>query len=302
MKTNPTGNAKPQSQHPHAHPHPKGEGDALLIHHPEENQTELERWVRRHLIAGGPKVWGLVAALLLAVIVVPLLVRLWNGADTSSAEAWEKMFEAKTANDQAEVASDFPDSKAAPWALLQAAAINLNDAAERLPTSPDVAKPMLTKAQDQFEEALRRAPKSSILARHAAFGLARTLEVRNELDKAIGQYENIARDWPDTPEAVQSKKLAALLRAELKKPEPERFYNKLYAYKAPEVTIPPLGGSGATPPGGVPAGSLLDDLLKNPPTIPTPSSTLPPVFDDPPKGTPEKDQPEPPKSSGDEPK
>ncbi len=302
MKTNPTGNAKP----PKTEAKPaKGDSEALLIHHPEENQTELERWVRRNIVAGGPKTWGPLAALLAAVIIAPLVWRALSGEDTSGSEAWEKMFEAKTASEQAEVASDFPDSKAAPWALLQSAALNLNDGSERLPTSIDLAKPLLVKAQDQFEEALKRSPKSSLLARHAAFGLARTLEVRNELDKAIAQYETIVRDYPDTSEAVQSKKLANLLRAELKKPADERFYNQLYAYKAPEVTLPPLGGSDRAP-GGVTAGSVLDGLLKNPPPLPTTPSNLPPVFEPetkdapskevPAKDTPaekEKDQPEP---------
>ncbi|MFO0959663.1 MAG: hypothetical protein U0800_19880 [Isosphaeraceae bacterium] len=254
----------------------KDEGNPVVIHHPEENQTDLERWVRRHL-GEGPKLWGILGAVVLGAVLLALVLRNLGGVDTTSSEAWNKLFQAKSAEQRVEVAEDFPRSKAAPWAMVQAACENYNEAVDRLPTAIDAAKPLLSKAETQFEDALKEAPKGSIVARRASFGLARTYEARNELDKAVSQYDLIARDWPGSVEASQSLRLASRLRAELKKPEAERFYTKLYAFKPGDVTLPPPGGANA--PGGVSAGSILDSLLRDlppgggaVPPLPTPKS------------------------------
>ncbi len=98
--------------------------------------------------------------------------------------------------------------------------------------------------------------------------MARTLEARNELDKAIKQYEKVAKTWPGTDEARQAEHLAQ----ELQRPESVAFYKELYAFKAPEVTLPPMGQRGL-------------NLLPNHPPIngPTvPASLLPPPPPSPP--------------------
>ena len=76
-------------------------------------------------------------------------------------------------------------------------------------------------------------------------GKARCLEARNELAKAIEQYELVVKNWPDSPEAEQAKKLAEAL----KKPEAAAFYKELYAYNPPKVTLPPLGNERLNFPG-----------------------------------------------------
>lgn len=274
-------NEQPAEQRRH-----KDEGNPVVIHHPEEDQTDLERWFRRQL-GEGSKLWGLLAAVALIAVLLALVLRNLGGVDTSSAEAWNRLFQAKSAEQRTEVAEEFPTSRAAAWAMIQAASENYNEAVDRLPTAIEAAKPLLTKAETQFEDVLRDAPKGSTIAMKASFGLARTYEARNELEKAVSQYELVARDWPGSVEAAQSLRLVSRLRAELKKPEAERFYSKLYAFKPSDVTLPPLGE--ANLPGGASTGSILDSLLKdqlpgsgvipppNPTPTPTPSSTPEPA-------------------------
>ena len=55
----------------------------------------------------------------------------------------------------------------------------------------------------------------------------------------------MAKNWPDSPEAEQAKKLAEAL----KKPEAAAFYKELYAYSPPKVTLPPLGNEKLNFPG-----------------------------------------------------
>jgi hypothetical protein len=65
-------------------------------------------------------------------------------------------------------------------------------------------------------------------------GKARTLEARNELARAIEQYQLVTKNWPDTPEAAEAQELLQALQ----KPEAAAFYKELYAYSPTKVTLP----------------------------------------------------------------
>jgi len=110
--------------------------------------------------------------------------------------------------------------------------------------------------------------------------VARSLEAHNDLDKAIEQYEFVARTWPQSAEAKHAGRLAQALR----KPENVAFYKELYAYKPIEAIIPPMGTGGFTLP-AIPGVGGLSLPLNHPPvdgpTIPA-GSILPPL---PPPGT-----------------
>ena len=84
---------------------------------------------------------------------------------------------------------------------------------------------------------IRLAPHDSPQTRAAALGKARVLELRNELPKAIDQYEVVAKDWPDSPEADEAKRYAEAL----KDPQAAAFYKELYAYSPTKMTLPPFG-------------------------------------------------------------
>jgi tetratricopeptide (TPR) repeat protein len=253
----------PLTKHQLEHPLP------TVIHHPEEDMPLLEQWLRRAMANPG-RFWSLVAG---AVVVLAVLAVLGSGftlGGIQSDKAWIDVTNAKTAGERTEIAKEFPNTIASHWALLQAATEYYNEGFADLPANRDAAGAKLQKAQGLFEEVSEKAPKDSPLAREAALGLARTFEARNMLEKAIKQYENVAKAWPGTAEA----KLASAQADELRKPESEEFYKQLYAFKPSTATLPP-GGSTSFP--GLPPN--------HPPILPgvDPSSILVPP---PPEGKP----------------
>jgi tetratricopeptide (TPR) repeat protein len=259
-----------------------------VIHDPEEKMTALGRWTHR-AIRNPQKYLGLLAVICGVVLVVLVGWNLVGGGSSRSSEVWAQLETAKKADDRITVAKEHPDSPASTWALLQAATELYNQALGDMPNNRDVALPMFRRALDLFDQIARETPKDSPQARAAALGKARTLEARNELAKAIEQYDLVASTWPGSPEAARAKQLAS----ELKKPEAEQFYKDLYAFAPTRVTLPGFGSQNLDVPittGVVPDGKsapsmktgLLPELplelappLRELRTGPTPSSAKP---------------------------
>ncbi|MFO0950677.1 MAG: tetratricopeptide repeat protein [Isosphaeraceae bacterium] len=227
------------------------------IHDPEQDMNALERWLR-HELAHPVRFWGTVVGLAVVLVSLSLLTNGLSSTRTTTNEAWAKLETAKTASERVEIAKDFKNTPVEQWALLQAATEFYNQGLNDLPSNQEVAKPTLRKALDLFEKVAAESPADSPQARSAAIGLARTLEARNELPRAIAQYEKVVKTWPGTTEAREAEHLAALL----KRPEAENFYKELYAFKPPAATLP-AGGS-----------SLLD--LPLPSTLGSPGAAIPP--------------------------
>ncbi len=182
-----------------------------VIHHPEEQMTALGRLV--HHVLQEPRkysTWAL--SLALGVLAVVVIWNLTTGRQINSSEAWTKLETAKKAEERVDVAKEYPDSPASTWALLQAANEYYNLALADLPNNRDVALPLFKKALDLFDRLAAEAPKDSFQARAAALGKARSLEARNDLGKAIEQYELVVKNWPGTPEADQAKLIAQALQ------------------------------------------------------------------------------------------
>lgn len=238
-----------------------------VIHHPEEDLPQLARWLHRAM-ENRTRFWGLIVGLVVVVIGLTVLTTGFSLGRSTSDEAWMKLETAKTAAERVEIAKEFPKTQAGSWALLQAATEYYNQGFSDLPSNRDAAMPALKQALDLFERVESESAPASFQARVAALGVARTLEARNELDKAIRQYEKVARTWKDSDEGRQAEQLARLLR----RPESVAFYKELYTYKAPEATLPPLGREGI----GLPSKHPLLDS----PTVP--ASLLPPPPPSPP--------------------
>jgi hypothetical protein len=206
------------------------------IHDPEENMMVLARWTHRAL-KNPTRFWGTIAAVIVGLLAIVLVSNMvWTGM-SSSAEVWSKLETAKSPGDRVQIAEDYPKSPAATWARLQAATEYYNQGFADLPNNRDVALPTLKKALDNFDAVGKESPQDSPQARAAALGKARTLEARNELAKAVEQYQFVAKSWPDSPEAARAGELAAALE----KPEAAAFYKDLYAYSPTKVTLPPAG-------------------------------------------------------------
>ncbi|MGC8640942.1 MAG: tetratricopeptide repeat protein, partial [Isosphaeraceae bacterium] len=206
------------------------------IHDPEADMMVLARWAHRAM-KNQTRFWGMITGCTVALLVVVLLIRSFSSGNSRAEEVWTRLQTANSAAERVKVADDYPNSPAAVWVRLEAATEYYNQGFDALPNSRDLALPMLKKALDNFDEVVKAAPKDSPQARTAALGKARTLEARNELDKAIEQYELVAKTWPGTAEATEAKRLAD----DLKKPEAKDFYRELYAFSPTKVTLPPMG-------------------------------------------------------------
>ena len=208
-----------------------------VIHNPEQDMTALGR-LTYHVLQDPRKYSTWALALLLGILALIFVTNFSSGGRSRNSEAWAKLEAAKKVEERVDVAKQFPNTTAATWALLQAASEYYINAFTDLPRNPEVALNGFKKSLDLFERVYREAPKDSFQARTALLGVARSLEARNDLAKAIEKYELIAKSWPGTPEGEQAKKLAESLR----NPDAASFYKQLYAYSPPKVTLPP-GGS-----------------------------------------------------------
>lgn len=236
-----------------------------VIHNPEEDMTALGRWAHHAMLEPG-RYLGWPLAIVGVAILVVVGSRLAGGGSSTGAEIWRKLEAAKTPAERVDIAKADPKSPAATWAMLQAATEYFNQALADLPNNRDVAVSTSKKALDLFEEVGRDAPKDSPQARVAALGKARVLEMRNDLPAAIKQYETVAQQWPETPEAEEARHYAEAL----KDPQAAAFYKELYAYSPTKVTLPPEGTATFTPPG--PGG------LTAPATSPAAPSSQPPTL------------------------
>ena len=207
-----------------------------VIHDPEEKMTALGRFTH-HAMQEPRKYLRWPIAIGAGLFIAVVVWKLATGGSSTTSDVWAKLETAKTPAERLDLAKEYPTSPAAPWALLQAGTEFYDQALRDLPHNRDVALPTAKKALDAFEQVERAAPRESIEARRAALGKARTLELRNELAKAIEQYELVVKNWPGTAEAEEAKQYAEVLRD----PQAAAFYKELYAYAPTKVTLPPQG-------------------------------------------------------------
>jgi tetratricopeptide (TPR) repeat protein len=244
-----------------------------VIHDPEEKMTALARWTR-HAIQEPRRYLGWPAAILGVVLLTVVVWKLASGGVSNESEVWSKLETAKTPSERVDLAKAHPRSPAATWALLQAATEYFNQALADLPNNRDVALQTSKKALDLFDQISREAPHDSPPARVAALGRARVLEMRNELPKAVEQYERVVKDWPDSPEAAEARRYAEAL----KDPQAVAFYKELYAYSPTTMTLPP-GGTETFPAPAIGPGMSGGSLIPGP-AASTPGDKPPPLSRD----------------------
>ncbi|MBX6316122.1 MAG: hypothetical protein IRY99_24905, partial [Isosphaeraceae bacterium] len=240
----------------HARLRPPEAPSSTVIHHYEEDETILARWLRRG-IEKGPKFWALAVGVIIVAIGLMYLVSGLSAGRAYTDQAWEELILAKGADDKIKVAETRAASRAAPWALLQAAEARYSEGLDDLPANREAAKSLLNKAYELFDQAAREAPADSPVRRLAELGKARALESQNELDRAIKQYQQVAKTWPETEEGRQ----AAELAQRLQDPASVAFYRQLYSFSPPQPTLPPTGSM--TPP----SSSGLFGVPTSPPSV-----------------------------------
>lgn len=211
-----------------------------VIHNPEVDMNQLRRWLY-HAQENPVKFWGLIGAITVVCLLLSVLASGVSFGTAATNEGWTKLDGAQSAADRVDVAKEFPNTPVERWALLQAASEYYNDGFRDLPNNKDTALPNFSKAVDMFRSVLEKEPDpNSVQARFATLGVARALEARGELEKAIKEYEKITANtaWAGTEEAT----FAAQEIKVLKTPEALAFYDTLYKFKPPTVDLPPGGG------------------------------------------------------------
>ena len=246
--------------------HSPDEPPATVIHHYEEDQTLLARWLSR-AASKGPSFWILTVGCVAVVAAVGYFVNSLLATPSQASEGWQEMILASSTEDFQRLAETQSTSPVGPWAALQAASARYRDAVSRLPNERDAAAPILTQALEGFREVEKHAKADEpMLRRLAMMGVARTLETSDDLPGAIAEYEAIAKEWPDSSDG----KGAAKRVSTLKDPKVIAFYKKFETYKARpgETTIGPRGTNRFEMPPGhppvdgaiMPAPSLLDGV------------------------------------------
>ncbi|WP_435021102.1 tetratricopeptide repeat protein [Tundrisphaera sp. TA3] len=252
---------RPVPVHELEHPEP------VVIHHAEEDDsTALARWLRRGL-EKGPVFWIFLGGAALAVAALATLASGLAASRTVDPQAWVELMTARTAEDSLKVADAHPDTTLALNARLHAANLEYDSGFDALsnPAQRDLAGPRLKKALDLYRQVASAADAKSPQAPIAAYGIARTLEARNELPEAIKQYRLVASTYPGTTEAKRSEAMAKALED----PEAVQFYKELYAYKPPATPAP---ADGAVPPPLIPG---MNPGLGTPPALDPTKSFLP---------------------------
>jgi hypothetical protein len=238
-----------------------------VIHDREEKMTALGRWTH-HAWQEPRKYIGWPVAILVGIFVAIAVWKLATGGTSTTSDVWARLETAKTPAERVDLARDYPKSQAATWALLQAGTELYNQALADLPHNRDVALPTAKKALDAFDKVEHEAARESVQARAAALGKARTFELRNELAKAIEQYQLVIKDWPGTPEADDAKKYLEALQD----PQAAAFYKELYAYSPTKLTLP---GFGTETLPGLPGTGVSGPAAPSVPSTSLPPSSLP---------------------------
>ncbi len=254
--------------------------EPTVIHHYEDDQTVLERWVWIALDKGRAFWLKIAGGVIVVALAAVLLARLRAG-DPTVAESWKELMLATSPDEQRKVVDEFPDTKAALWTKLRMAEEQVNRAFIQMPASRDEALPLLKRASDLFVEVQEDARDDSTLLMLATFGHARALEARNDLKRARDEYAKVAETWPGTEQAKKSAELVKLLDD----PDTIAFYKQLYEFKPTEMTLDPAGrGTFNLPTGHPPLDGPtipvpgLNDLIKKEtsvPPAPTPDGSKP---------------------------
>lgn len=218
-------------------------------------QNELADWLGRVLTVVKPYTNAILAVVLLVVVVIALSSWWKRQTASEAAGAWDQVYAAlatENATQLNKVAEDNPGTEVAQWAAILAGDIHLTNGCRLLFTNKSTASQDLQKAVDSYAK-VREEARSSMLRERATFGLARAYEAlagtrqsQGELDKAIKNYEDLQKNWPDG--AYVS--LANNRLEQLKTPAAKTFYDKFAQFDPqPSFSAPPGAGPSFDPKG-----------------------------------------------------
>lgn len=204
--------------------------------------VKVETFYERH---AGSLQWGLIGV----ALILAIGIYYWRTTAAVEAAAWNELSQSQSAEDFAQVASNFSNSRAAPWAKLREAnsylEIGLRDAFE----NREKANTDLKKAKDILA-GLSKTGGPREFRQQVLFAYGRSLEMTSDgdLKPAIEAYEHLLNEIPDTAFKQEAERRIAALR----KPGAKEFY-AFFSKQNPKPPEPPkpndkVGGKGASDP------------------------------------------------------
>ena len=159
----------------------------------------------------------------------------WRTTSAVEASAWNELAQSRSAEDYAQVASEFSSSRVANWAKLREANSYLETALRDSFENREKANTDLKKAKELLTGlATVKGPQE--LRQQALFAYARCLEMTSDgdLKPAIAAYENLLREIPDTT----FKREAEQRIKSLNSPDAKEFY-AFFSKQNPKPAAPP---------------------------------------------------------------
>ena len=180
----------------------------------QEVTIKIETFYERHAAS---MQWGIIGVAFL----IACGIYYWRTTSALEAAAWNELSQSQSAEDYAQVASDFNGSKAASWAKLREANSYLETYLRDAFENREKANTDLKKAKEILAGLIKQeGPRE--FKQQALFGYARNLEMSSngDLQAAIEAYENLIREIPDT---IFKREAEHRIRA-LKSPSAKEFY------------------------------------------------------------------------------
>ena len=177
-----------------------------------------------------------------------------------SESAWARYSQARSAEDFAAIAEDYPSIDVGAWARLNEGERLLESGISLMFTDRASALGDLKKADEAFRKVLSSKSALTITRERAQWGLAKAIETQSDADttKGIEAYEMLLKEFPKT-----SYKVAAEERIEtLKTGRAKEFYAWFHKQKPkpPDRTKPKDGLPAGHPPlDGSPKEEMTDD-------------------------------------------
>jgi tetratricopeptide (TPR) repeat protein len=234
---------------------------------------------------------NVILGLTIAVLVVlGTYFYLSKRAQADEADSWDKTWHALSRDNFQAMIEDlratseaYRDKPAGMWSQLVLADVELDNGVTTLFLEKSVGNNQIHSALESYQSVAERATQP-LLREHALYGVGRSQESLDQLDKAREAYEQLLKDYPQGPYAARAKQRVDRLARDSSK----SFYDWFETTEpAPNVFGKGSGASGGTNPS-------------------VPGLTLPPEFSLPdigsaktPPGEPKPDQP---KSKPEEPK
>lgn len=189
--------------------------------------------------------WGIIGVAFL----IACGIYYWRTTSALEAAAWNELSQSQSADDYAQVASDFSSSKAAAWAKLREANSYLETYLRDAFENREKANTDLKKAKEILAGLVKQNGPVEF-KQQVLFAYARNLEMSSDGDvkPAIEAYENLIKEIPGT---IFKREAEQRIRA-LKSPAAKEFY-AFFSKQNPKPAAPPkpndakAGGLGGDP-------------------------------------------------------